>query len=84
MLLRLRHWLALSAETMVPIESLIQGSEKLLTIFGRWPSFHDAEVIEIKLLRKSDWPEGSGGQGPQLVAKIHTWEMTRQVDDKGY
>jgi hypothetical protein len=31
---------------MPTIESLIAGSEKLTNLFGHWPSFHDAEVLE--------------------------------------
>jgi len=32
-------------------ETLIQGSEKLTNIFGYWPDFHDAEVLEIYFWR---------------------------------
>jgi hypothetical protein len=69
---------------MQPIESLIKGSEKLLAIFGRWPSFHDAEVMEIRLTRK---PKGRGekhDRGVELFARIHTWDMTNEVDSRGY
>jgi hypothetical protein len=69
---------------MPPIESLVAGSEKLLAIFGRWPSFHDAEVMEIRLARK---PKESGGRrdrGVELFARIHTWDMTNEVDSSGY
>jgi hypothetical protein len=51
----------------------IQGAEKLLEWFGYWPSFHDAEVIALNLDRRL----------PSAVV-IHTWEMTSQVDAKGY
>jgi Immunity protein 50 len=69
---------------MQPTESLVQGSEKLLAIFGRWPSFHDAEVMEIRLSRT---PKGDGGKRDrrvELLAKIHTWNMTNDVDSTGY
>lgn len=33
------------------LETLIQGSEKLISIFGHWPSFHDAEITELRLER---------------------------------
>jgi immunity protein 50 of polymorphic toxin system len=36
---------------MENIETLIQGSEKLTSIFGYWPDFHDAEVLELHFLR---------------------------------
>jgi Immunity protein 50 len=69
---------------MAPIESLVQGSEKLIAIFGRWPSFHDAEVIEIRLSRSPKGPGGKRDGRVELVAKIHAWEMTSEVDSTGY
>src|SRR4030095_2473016 len=49
----------------------------LVSIFGRWPSFHDAEVLRVSLDR-------SGIEGPTLDATIHVFEMTSEVDAKGY
>lgn len=54
----------------------IKNKEGLIDIFGRWPSFHDAEIISIYLDRDGEY-------GPFLDAKIHLFEMTNQVDDKG-
>jgi hypothetical protein len=53
----------------------IRNSESLTAIFGRWPSFHDAEIHSIYLNR-------GGGSGPFLEAKIHVYEMTKEVDAK--
>jgi hypothetical protein len=39
-----------------------------------WPSFHDAEVLEISLDRR----------GPTLEAKIHVFRMTEEIDSRGY
>jgi Immunity protein 50 len=36
---------------MSEIASLIAGSEKLTSIFGQWPSFHDADVHELHFQR---------------------------------
>jgi hypothetical protein len=69
---------------MQPIESLIKGSEKLLAIFGRWPSFHDAEVMEIRLTRKPKARAQKHDRGVELFARIHTWDMTNEVDSRGY
>ena len=69
---------------MVPIESLVHGREKLLAIFGRWPSFHDAEVMEIHLSRTPRGPGGKRDRRVELPAKIHTWDMTSEVDETGY
>lgn len=51
----------------------IDGAEQLYNWFGHWPSFHDAEVIKLHLNRRSS---------SSLV--IHTWEMTSEVDVKGF
>jgi len=58
----------------------ISGAEKLIAVFGHWPSFHDAEVIWLKLDRRSNGKE----HGPTLEAQIHAWEMTNEVDEHGY
>ncbi len=42
---------------MASIESLIAGSEKLTKIFGHWPSFHDAEVLDLHFARGNVEPE---------------------------
>ena len=42
---------------MTNIETRIDGSEKLTRIFGYWPSFHDAEVIELNFWRGDVNPE---------------------------
>jgi hypothetical protein len=53
------------------IQDQIQNSEVLTNIFGRWPSFHDAEVLRITLDRD---------ETPCLEALIHVFEMTSQVE----
>ena len=55
----------------------IQNAQALTSIFGEWPSFHDAEVISISL--KRDF-----GKGASLEAAIHLWQMTSEVDLRGY
>src|SRR5262245_26846346 len=54
-----------------------ENAEELLSIFGGWPSFHDAEVLRVSLDR-------SGSEGPTLEAVIHVFEMTSEVDSKGF
>lgn len=51
----------------------VEGAKSLYDWFGYWPSFHDAEVISLHLNRI----------GLSSLA-LHTWEMTKEVDDKGY
>ena len=54
-----------------------ENSEALVSVFGYWPSFHDAEVLRVVLDR-------SGDEGPTLEAVIHVFEMTNDVDWKGH
>ena len=55
------------------IDSTIPGAENLITWFGDWPSFHDAEVLELSLLR----------EGKSRV-RIHTWRTTNEIDSTGH
>jgi len=58
----------------VPVEiKEISGAAELHDSFGYWPNFHDAEIINLHLNRK-----GSSS------LRVHTWEMTKEVDEKGY
>jgi hypothetical protein len=69
---------------MSDIASLIVGSEKLSSIFGRWPSFHDAEVLELHIQRGRIDTDAKVYEFPLLTVKIHLWLMTNDVDQKGY
>ncbi|GAB3357607.1 Imm50 family immunity protein [Lysobacter tyrosinilyticus] len=57
----------------------IENSEAVTSLFGYWPSFHDAEVLEISIRRFSE-----PGSGPSLSADVHVFETTNQVDSDGY
>jgi len=59
----------------------IPGAEKLVAVFGYWPSFHDAEVLWLRLDRR---PQGDGFYGPTLEALIHAFEMTSEVGSDGH
>jgi hypothetical protein len=71
-------------EPSVAVETFIKGSEKLLEIFGYWPSFHDAEIINLHLWRGNVDSEKNLYQFPVLTLDVHHWELTNQVDAKGY
>lgn len=60
----------------MPEVDLVENAEMLTRIFGRWPTFHDAEVVRIALDR-------SGPAGPTLDATVHVWEMTPDVNPSG-
>ncbi len=51
----------------------IPGAAELVAWFGSWPSFHDAEVINLTLNRTG-----------VSTLKIETWEMTDKIDEAGY
>ena len=69
---------------MQNIESFIEGSKKLTDIFGYWPSFHDAEVIEFALWRGDVEPEAGRNVFPVLKAYLHVWELTEDVNSSGF
>jgi hypothetical protein len=55
----------------------IREAQRLTQIFGRWPSFHDAEVLRVRLDHAADL-------GATLEADVHLFEMTSDVDERGY
>jgi hypothetical protein len=62
----------------------VDGSEKLIETFGYWPSFHDAEVIELHLSRGDVNPDARLYVFPVLTTRLHLWELTDEVDPKGH
>lgn len=55
----------------------MDNAEKLIERFGRWPSFHDAEVLHVEM-----------GRGPphapdstSLLITVHVWEMATEYSD---
>jgi len=54
------------------VPTQIRNHEAALGFFGRWPSFHDANVVAYE----------SGADSITLT--LHTWLMTDQVDEKGF
>lgn len=50
----------------------ISGGTELLDWFGRVPSFHDAEIIDLHLKR-----------GDSSKLRIHAWNMTTKIEN-GY
>jgi hypothetical protein len=66
------------------IEAKISGSEKLTSIFGYWPSFHDAEIIDVHFWRGDVNPEKEKYLFPVLTVTFHLWELTNETDAKGF
>ena len=62
---------------MATTTKAIENAELVESVFGCWPSFHDAEIHSIAITRDCD-------SGPQMDVTIHHWKMTSEVDSKGY
>jgi hypothetical protein len=54
----------------------IINSEIVLNHFGYWPSFHDAEILELKFYLLV-------GERPTLDMKIYVFESTDRLDKEG-
>jgi hypothetical protein len=50
----------------------IAGFNEVASWFGDWPSFHDAEILQLCLDRTG-----------QSFLKVLTWQRTREVDERG-
>lgn len=55
----------------------IENEHLLTDRFGRWPSFHDAEIVSARF-------ERSGPDAPFLECDIHVFEMTTEIDEAGF
>ena len=55
--------------------NFLSNYRALLDHFGYWPSFHDANVISYA---------GPTAERATVDLTLHTWEMTSEVDAKGY
>jgi len=53
----------------------ILNHKAVVDFFGCWPSFHDAKVCAY---------EPTTSDHPVLSFTLHTWQMTDQVDSKGF
>jgi hypothetical protein len=61
---------------MTEIE-FVENASALTSVFGEWPSFHDAEVVSMYLDR-------AGTDGAALEARIRVFRMTSDVDARGF
>jgi hypothetical protein len=59
-------------------DATFDRSEVVTNWFGYWPSLHDAEVLSVDFHRDIEQ------SGPGLYLKVHAFEMTREVNEKGY
>ena len=68
---------------MDKIETYIAGSEKLINIFGYWPDFHDAEVLELHFLRGHINVEEGQFDLPALTISIDLKEWAIPIESSG-
>lgn len=61
---------------------LIIGHEKVVSIFGRWPSFHDGEVHRLVL--DSTRTDAKGARYASVELLLRGWNLTEQVSDEGF
>jgi len=59
---------------------LVADAQKLEAVFGRWPSFRDAEVLSIVLDRDAN----GATRGPAIHLCVCVFEMTSEVDAQGF
>lgn len=55
----------------------IGNSELVTQVFGRWPGFHDAEVVSVLMERR-------GPEGPSLTAKIYVFDSSGEINASGH
>jgi hypothetical protein len=72
------------SEPTQSIGAVIGNSERLIEIFGYWPTFHDAEIIDLHLWRGNVEPEAGRYVFPVLTVKLHVWEITNEVNTEGF
>jgi len=51
----------------------VPGADEVVRWFGRWPSFHDAEILQIDLQRNG-----------RSSVRLHAFRMTKAVDASGH
>ena len=54
------------------IPTYILNYKSVTDLYGYWPSFHDANVIAYEI------------SNDVINLTLHTWNMTKEIDEKGY
>jgi len=55
-------------------ETFIARADLVISRFGEWPGFHDAEVMKLELHR----------EGRILLLELKAFQMLKETDEKGY
>ncbi len=60
-----------------PLRQILVGAARLVETFGVWPSFHDSEIVDLRLERLGR----DAYEGPVLLARIHLF-MGRRAPER--
>ena len=61
----------------------VKNSYKVTDIFGYWPSFQDAEILELRLTVAGAEPWVTGSESPALEMTLHVFERTDELTPEG-
>lgn len=61
----------------------IKNSYKITDVFGYWPSFQDAEILEVRLSVAGAEPWTTGSESPALEMTVHLFERTNDLTPEG-
>jgi hypothetical protein len=59
--------------TLIDPAKFITNAERITSVYGEWPRFHDAEIVSVELSREE----------PSLIAHIKTFRVHRDQLDEG-
>lgn len=60
----------------------IEGASKVIDAFGYFPTFHDGEIIELRLIRNTSPDESY--PTVSITFTLHGWEMTSELTAIGH
>jgi len=61
----------------------IKNSYKITDVFGYWPSFQDAEILEVRMTVAGAEPWTTGSESPALEMTVHVFERTNDLTPEG-
>jgi hypothetical protein len=63
----------------------VENAQAVINLFGRWPSFHDAEVLRLRLeSHRGEFDAEGRPRRPTLEADIHVFESTDRITSEGF
>lgn len=63
----------------------VENAQALINLFGRWPSFHDAEVLRLRLdSHRGEFDAEGRPRRPTLEADIDIFESTDRTTSEGF